>query len=100
MQPGLLRDALALRIGLCTGMLSALFGVGGAMVSNPGVRALGAPPLVAVGTTLPSLLPGAVSGTLRYQREGLVDWQVVAWASTAGLPVVSQDATPPTLGTA
>jgi uncharacterized membrane protein YfcA len=58
------------------------------MVSNPGVRALGAPPLVAVGTTLPSLLPGAVSGTLRYQREGLVDWQVVAWASTAGLPVV------------
>jgi uncharacterized protein len=87
-EPGLLRDALTLLIGLFTGVLSALFGVGGAMVSNPGVRALGAAPLVAVGTTLPSLLPGAVSGTLRYQREGLVDWQVVAWASTAGLPVV------------
>jgi uncharacterized protein len=87
-EPGLLRDALTLLVGLFTGVLSALFGVGGAMVSNPGVRALGAPPLVAVGTTLPSLLPGAVSGTLRYQREGLVDWQVVAWASTAGLPVV------------
>ena len=88
MEPGLLRDALTLLVGLFTGVLSALLGVGGAMVSNPGVRALGAPPLVAVGTTLPSLLPGAVSGTLRYQREGLVDWQVVAWASTAGLPVV------------
>ena len=88
MEPSLLRDALTLLIGLFTGVLSALFGVGGAMVSNPGVRALGAPPLVAVGTTLPSLLPGAVSGTLRYQREGLVDWQVVAWASSAGLPVV------------
>jgi uncharacterized membrane protein YfcA len=88
MEPSLLRDALTLLVGLFTGVLSALFGVGGAMVSNPGVRALGAPPLVAVGTTLPSLLPGAVSGTLRYQREGLVDWQVVAWASTAGLPVV------------
>jgi uncharacterized membrane protein YfcA len=88
MEPSLLRDALTLLVGLFTGVLSALFGVGGAMVSNPGVRALGAPPLVAVGTTLPSLLPGAVSGTLRYQREGLVDWQVVAWASSAGLPVV------------
>jgi uncharacterized membrane protein YfcA len=84
----LLRDALTLLIGLFTGVLSALFGVGGAMVSNPGVRALGAEPLVAVGTTLPSLLPGAVSGTLRYQREGLISWQVVAWASTVGLPAV------------
>lgn len=88
MQPGLLRDALALLIGLCTGMLSALFGVGGAIVSNPGVRALGAAPLVAVGTTLPSILPGAISGSFRYQRERLIDWQVVAWASAAGLAAV------------
>ena len=77
MEPSLLRDALTLLIGLLTGVLSALFGVGGAMVSNPGVRALGAAPLVAVGTTLPSLLPGAVSGTIRYQREGLIDWQAM-----------------------
>jgi uncharacterized protein len=88
MEAGLLRDALTLLLGLCTGLLSALFGVGGAIVSNPGVRALGAAPLVAVGTTLPSILPGAVSGTLRYQREGLIDWQVVAWVSTAGLLAV------------
>ncbi|HEX8135826.1 MAG TPA: TSUP family transporter, partial [Actinomycetes bacterium] len=88
MQPGLLRDALALLIGLLTGMLSALFGVGGAIVSNPGVRALGAAPLVAVGTTLPSILPGAISGSIRYQRERLIDWQVVAWASAAGLAAV------------
>ena len=86
--PSLLRDALTLLLGVLTGVMSALFGVGGAMVSNPGVRALGAAPLVAVGTTLPSLLPGAISGTIRYQREGLVDWQVVAWVSTAGLPAV------------
>jgi uncharacterized protein len=87
-EAGLLRDALTLLIGLVTGMLSAMFGVGGAFVSNPGVRVLGAEPLVAVGTTLPSILPGAVSGTVRYQREGLVDWQVVAWASVAGLAAV------------
>jgi uncharacterized protein len=87
-QPSLLRDALTLLIGLFTGILSALFGVGGAIVSNPGVRALGAAPLVAVGTTLPSILPGAISGGVRYQRERLIDWQVVAWASAAGLLAV------------
>jgi uncharacterized protein len=87
-EPGLVRDALAVLLGLLTGVLSALFGVGGAIVSNPGVRALGATPLVAVGTTLPSILPGAVSGTLRYQRERLIDWRVVAWASAAGLLAV------------
>jgi hypothetical protein len=87
-EAGLLRDALTLLLGLFTGVLSALFGVGGAMVSNPGVRALGAEPLVVVGTTLPSILPGAVSGTLRYRREGLIDWQVVVWASAAGLLAV------------
>jgi hypothetical protein len=88
MEPGLLRDLLTLLLGLATGVLSALFGVGGAIVSNPGVRALGASPLVAVGTTLPSILPGAVSGTLRYQREGLIDWTVVTWTAAAGLLAV------------
>ena len=88
MEAGLLRDALTLLLGLVTGVLSAMFGVGGAIVSNPGVRALGAAPLVAVGTTLPSILPGAVSGTIRYQREGLVDWQMVVWVSAAGLLAV------------
>jgi uncharacterized membrane protein YfcA len=88
MEPGLLRDALALLLGFGTGVLSALFGVGGAIVSNPGVRALGAEPLVAVGTTLPSILPGAISGTLRYRHEGLIDWHVIAPAAAAGLLAV------------
>jgi uncharacterized protein len=88
MAAGPLRDALTLLLGLVTGVLSALFGVGGAIVSNPGLRALGASPLVAVGTTLPSILPGAVSGTLRYRREGLIDWNLIALAAAAGLPAV------------
>jgi uncharacterized membrane protein YfcA len=88
MEPGLLRDALTLLLGFATGVLSALFGVGGAIVSNPGVRALGAEPLVAVGTTLPSILPGAISGTLRYRREGLIDWHLITPAVAAGLLAV------------
>jgi uncharacterized membrane protein YfcA len=88
MPPGPLRDLLTLLLGFATGVLSALFGVGGAIVSNPGVRALGAAPLVAVGTTLPSILPGAISGTLRYRREGLIDWRLIAPAAAAGLLAV------------
>jgi uncharacterized membrane protein YfcA len=88
MKAGLVRDVLALLLGFVTGVLSALFGIGGAIVSNPGLRALGASPLVAVGTTLPSILPGAISGTLRYRREGLIDWGLIAPAAAAGLLAV------------
>jgi uncharacterized membrane protein YfcA len=87
-EPGLARDALTLLLGFATGVLSALFGVGGAIVSNPGLRALGAEPLVAVGTTLPSILPGAITGTLRYRREGLIDWRLITPAAAAGLLTV------------
>ena len=88
MEPGLARDALTLVLGFATGVLSALFGVGGAIVSNPGLRALGAEPLVAVGTTLPCILPGAITGTLRYRREGLIDWRLITPAAAAGLLAV------------
>ena len=88
MPSGPLRDLLTLLLGLVTGVLSALFGIGGAIVSNPGLRALGAAPLVAVGTTLPSILPGAISGTLRYRREGLIDWHLITPAAAAGLLAV------------
>jgi uncharacterized protein len=88
MPAGPLRDLLTLLLGLVTGVLSALFGIGGAIVSNPGLRALGAAPLVAVGTTLPSILPGAISGTLRYRREGLIDRRLITPAAAAGLLAV------------
>src|SRR5438445_506332 len=66
-------------------MLSAAFGVGGAVASTPAIRALGASAFVAVGTTLPSILPSAASGTARYMREHLVDWQVVRWTAPVGM---------------
>jgi uncharacterized membrane protein YfcA len=80
-----LRDALTLVLGVVTGVLSGLFGVGGATVSTPGIRALGATALSAVGTTLPSIFPSAVSGTARYVREKLVDWRVVAYTAPTGI---------------
>jgi uncharacterized membrane protein YfcA len=85
MDPSVLRDALTVGVGVATGMLSAAFGVGGAVLSTPGIRVLGASAFVAVGTTLPSILPSAISGTARYQREHLIDWRVVRWTAPAGV---------------
>lgn len=85
MDPGPLRDGLTLVAGLATGALSAAFGVGGAVISTPAIRALGASATVAIGTTLPSILPSAAIGTARYVRENLVDWRIVAWAVPAGV---------------
>jgi uncharacterized membrane protein YfcA len=85
MDPGPLRDVLTLLLGVVTGVLSALFGVGGAVVSTPGIRGLGATAIAAVGTTLPSIFPSAVSGTGRYVREQLVDWRIVAYTAPSGI---------------
>jgi hypothetical protein len=85
MDPGPVRDVLTVALGVLTGALSGMFGVGGAVISTPGIRALGASALVAVGTTLPSIIPGAASGTARYLREHLIDWRIVWWAAPAGI---------------
>jgi len=85
MEPGPLRDALTLAVGLATGVLSGAFGVGGAVLSTPGIRLLGASAFVAVGTTLPSVLPSAISGTARYVRDDLIDWHAVVWTAPVGV---------------
>ncbi len=71
--------------GVGTGVLSGMFGIGGAVVSTPAIRVLGATPLAAVGSTIPSVIPSALTGAWRYGRERLVDWRIVAWTSGAGI---------------
>ena len=85
MDPGPLRDVLTVIVGIGTGVLSAAFGVGGAVVSTPAIRALGVPALLAVGTTLPSIFPSAITGTARYVKEDLILWRVVAVTAPAGI---------------
>ncbi|MEJ7765035.1 MAG: sulfite exporter TauE/SafE family protein [Acidimicrobiales bacterium] len=82
---GPLRDGLTLALGILTGVLSGAFGVGGAIISTPGVRLLGASAFVAVGSTLPSIVPGSAIASLRYQREGLIEWRVLATAAPLGI---------------
>ncbi|UDY34589.1 sulfite exporter TauE/SafE family protein [Dermatobacter hominis] len=76
--------AVTVLVGVGAGMLSALLGVGGAVITTPAVRVLGATPLQAVGSTVPAILPGAIAGTLRYAREGLVDWSAALGLGIAG----------------
>lgn len=76
---------LATLAGMLTGVLSGMFGVGGAVVSTPAIRALGAGPIAAVGSTLPSIFPASISGALRYRKEELLDVRVTLWTSLSGV---------------
>ncbi|HEX4866457.1 MAG TPA: sulfite exporter TauE/SafE family protein [Acidimicrobiales bacterium] len=84
MDIGPLRDAVTVVIGLATGLLSGVFGVGGGVISQPGMRLLGLEPLAVIGTALPVIVPGAASGAWRYAREDLIRWPAVAATVPAG----------------
>lgn len=85
MDVGPLRDLLTVVLGVVTGTLSGLFGVGGGVISQPGMRLLGLGPLMVIGTALPASIPGAVSGATRYVREGLIRWPAVVATVPVGL---------------
>jgi len=71
--------------GFLTGVMSGMFGIGGAVISTPAINWLGATPLAAVASTLPSIIPGATSGSLRYRREGLLNKRVILWTALSGV---------------
>jgi uncharacterized protein len=75
---------LTILVGVATGVLSGMFGVGGGVISTPAIRALGATPVAAVASTLPAIIPGAISGALRYRREQLVNMPVATWTASVG----------------
>jgi uncharacterized membrane protein YfcA len=61
-------------LGVVMGIASGLFGIGGGVIVVPILVALfGAGDLLAKGTSLLAIIPGAVTGTVRNARAGLVD---------------------------
>ena len=61
-------------LGVVMGVASGLFGIGGGVIVVPVLVALfGAGDLIAKGTSLVAILPGAVIGTIANARAGLVD---------------------------
>ena len=85
MDAGILRDVLTALAGIATGIMSGTFGVGGAVISTPAIRALGCSAALAVGTTLPSILPGAITGSWRHRHGELIQWKVVAFTAPSGV---------------
>ena len=71
-------------VGFASGVLSGMFGVGGAVLTTPGLRFLGATPIEAVGSTLPAILPGALSGAWHYRKAGLIEWSVALTSGGVG----------------
>lgn len=80
-----MRTLLAALIGFASGVASGAFGIGGALLSTPGIRwALDAPALIAVGTTLPVIVPTAITGLVTYVRTGFVETRTAAITAIAG----------------
>jgi len=74
----------SLVLGFASGVLAGMFGIGGAVITTPSIRALGATPIHAVGSTVPAIMPGSISGAYRYAKAGSVDWRVGLTCGTCG----------------
>ncbi len=66
-------------IGLCGGLASGLFGVGGGIVMVPAfVLLLGRDIKTAIGVSLTVIVPAACIGVFQHHRFGHVDWRLTA----------------------
>jgi len=78
----------AVALGIVTGVLSGMFGVGGGILFVPILLALGLSQLDAEATSLLAILPTVAAGIWRQQRYGNVQWRsslVLGLASVAGV---------------
>ncbi len=72
-------------IGFASGAASGAVGIGGAILSTPGIRwAMDVPAVIAVGTTLPVIVPTAITGLIAYVRTGFVETRAAVVAAGAG----------------
>jgi uncharacterized membrane protein YfcA len=73
-------------IGLLSGVLSGLFGVGGGIVMTPAIDwFLLVPGIVALETPLPVIFPTSITGALTYRKAGQADPVAATWMSVSGL---------------
>lgn len=76
----------AILIGFCSAFLAGMFGVGGAGISTPAIRLiLGAPPGIALGTTLPVTIPTSLTAAITYWRRGFLDKRVAYLSAASGI---------------
>lgn len=77
---------LLVGIGLATGTLAGLLGVGGGVVMVPAMMlALSLPPALAKGTSVAVIIPTSIMGTLRNRRSGNTDLRAAAVVGLGGV---------------
>lgn len=64
---------LILLLGLATGFLAGMFGIGGGFLATPLLMFIGIPPAIAVSTSTNQIIASSVSGLLAHLRKGNVD---------------------------
>ncbi len=81
-------NVITFLIGLTTGFASGLLGIGGSALGTPMLRLLiAAPPLIALATPMPVMLPAAISGGIAYVRDKKVDYKLAGWMLLAAVPM-------------
>ena len=85
--PHALGGALAVvGIGLVTGILSGIFGIGGGIIMIPAlVLFFGFTQKMAQGISLAVIIPVSISGALIHNRHGNVRWDTVLWLGLGGI---------------
>lgn len=74
-------------IGVVVGFLSGLLGKGGSAISTPALQIFaGLPPFVALASPLPATLPTAISASVAYSKEKLINKRVVFFSVLFGTP--------------
>ncbi|MBK5286929.1 MAG: sulfite exporter TauE/SafE family protein [Acidimicrobiia bacterium] len=72
--------------GLGVGVVFGMFGAGGSAFATPVLALIGVPPLFAVASPLPAMLPAAVTGARRFVKAGNLDRRVAKLAIIGGVP--------------
>ena len=78
---------LLLIIGSVIGFLSGLLGKGGSAITTPALQVFcGVPAFSALSSPLPVSLPSAISASVAYRKEQLLNKEVIFWSLSLGIP--------------
>ena len=72
--------------GLGVGLVFGMFGAGGSAFATPVLALIGVPPIIAVASPLPAMLPAAIAGARGYVRAGTIDARVARLSVIGGVP--------------
>jgi uncharacterized membrane protein YfcA len=75
---------LILLLGLVTGFLAGMFGIGGGFLATPFLMFIGISPAVSVATSTNQIIAASVSGLLAHLRKGSVDIKMGAFLVIGG----------------